>query len=243
MDSSGKSAQAPAMHGRGPQRKVICVSLTAVRIGADIPMILFNSIAQYVRHHTLAGSVSTERGGAFQHLHVQGVFKQRSSSSRKIKNELVNYLKEHVDGYDGLNVSICCKASANKGLHTWEGLVGYSRKFQGRDDYHNVLHNVSVFDIEEGEKLLRLHGNAIKNRVALTQHNIMERATTFLEYELRGRFDVSLSATLWAMLRSGQYFLDPGWAVPAQVSACGGACTTSTNSVKIYVLTEHKGVY
>jgi hypothetical protein len=164
-----------------------------------------------------AGSVSTERGGAFQQLHVQGVLKQRSTSSRKIKAVLLQYLQQHVQNFSELGVQMCCKQAANKGLHTWEGLVGYSRKYQGRDDYHNVLHNVSVFDIEEGEKLLRLHGSAIKHRVALTQHNIMERAAAFLEFELHGRFEVSLPAVVWAMLTSGQYFLDPTWAVPAQV--------------------------
>lgn len=181
-------------------------------------MQVFNCIVSYVRHHTHAGSVSTERGGAFQHLHVQGVFKQRSTSSKKIKSDLLQYLRAHVQNYNDLAVSLCCKQAANKGLHTWEGLVGYSRKYQGRDDYHNVLHNVTVFDIEEGEKLLRLHGSAMKHRVALTLHNLMERAAAFLEYELRGRFDVSLDALVWAMLVSGQYFLDPTWAVPYQVN-------------------------
>lgn len=89
-------------------------------------------------------------------------------------------------------------------------------KYEGHDDYQNVMKEVGVLDIEEGRRLLREYGNALKNRIALNLHNLMERAATFSTYELREKLVCSLHMILWAMVRSGQYYADPGWVVPYQ---------------------------
>jgi hypothetical protein len=147
---------------------VLTVSLTVVRPNDDLPLPVYEAVCDYIKHATRAGCACTERGDAFKHLHVQGVFKQRSTSSRKLKSELVAWLQEHVSGYADLNCSVCLKKAANKGLHTWEGLLGYARKYKGRADYRELLHNVSPLELQEGDKLMRLHGSALKHRVALT---------------------------------------------------------------------------
>jgi hypothetical protein len=97
-------------------------------------------------------------------------------------------------------------------MHTWEGLFGYARKGKGRQEYREFLHNVSPLELEEGERLMRQHGSALKHRVALTQHNIFERAVTYRE---RGKLHVSMAAIVFAMIGCGQFYFDAGWAVPA----------------------------
>ena len=193
---------------------MLTCSVTIVVPGGDIPWEVYDAAASFVRERCKAGCMCTERGDAFKHLHVQGVLKKRSSSSVKIKHELMAWLAEHVAGYADLHCSVCMKKAANKGLHTWEGLIGYARKCKGRQEYREMLHNVTPLELEEGEHLMRLHGSALKHRVALTQHNIMERAVTYREFELRARLKVSLAAIGYAMIASGQYYFDAGWAVP-----------------------------
>ena len=195
---------------------MLTCSVTIVVPGGDIPWDVHAAAASFVREQCRAGCMCTERGDAFKHLHVQGVLKKRSTSSVKIKRELSTWLADHVDNYAALQCSVCVKKASNKGLHTWEGLVGYARKGKGRQEYREVLHNISPLDLEEGEYLMRLHGSALKHRVALTLHNIMERAVTYREFELRGRFVVSLSAIVYAMIGCGQYYFDAAWAVPTQ---------------------------
>jgi hypothetical protein len=157
----------------------------------------------------------TERGDAFKHLHVQGVLKKRSTSSVKIKHELTAWLAMHVDNFAALKCSVCVKKASNKGLHTWEGLIGYACKGKGRREYREFLHHVSPLELEEGEQLMRQYGSALKHRVALTQHNILERAVTYREYELRGKLHVSMAAIVFAMVACGQFYFDAGWAVPS----------------------------
>jgi hypothetical protein len=195
--------------------KVLTCSVTVVVTGEDVPLVIYDAAKSFVREKCKAGCMCTERGDALKHLHVQGVLKKRSSSSVKIKNELIAWLAEHVQNYAALNCSVCVKKAANKGLHTWEGLIGYARKNQGREEYREFLHNISPIEVAEGEVLMMQYGSALKHRVALTLHNILERAVTYREYELRGRFNVSLAAIVFAMIGSGQYYFDAGWAVPS----------------------------
>lgn len=194
--------------------KVLTVSLTLVIPNEDVPLALYDATAQYLQQHTKAGSISTERGGAFKHLHIQGVYKKRGTSTQALKKDLLQFLSSHVQNFAALNISCCLKKATNKGLHTFEGLVGYSLKYEGRDDFHNTLHNVSSIEIEEGRKLLLQYGAVLKHRIPLTLHNVMERAASYMEYELRGRFCVTLPCIVYAMIRSGQYYMDPEWAVP-----------------------------
>ena len=200
---------------RGKDRVQTC-SVTIVVPHGDIPWALYDAACSFVREQCRAGCMSTERGDAFKHLHVQGVLKKRSTSSVKVKHELAAWLAEHVDGYADLHCSLCVKKATNKGLHTWEGLIGYTRKGKGREEYREFLHNITPLELEEGEHPMRLHGSALKHRVALTQHNILERAVAYREYELRGRLKVSLAAIVYAMIASAQYYFDAGWAVPYQ---------------------------
>jgi hypothetical protein len=190
--------------------------VTIVMTGENIPLAVYDAAQLFVRDNCKAGCMCTERGDALKHLHVQGVLKKRSTSSVKIKHELIAWLAEHVQNYATLGCSVCVKKAANKGLHTWEGLIGYARKNQGREEYREFLHNISPLEVAEGEVLMRQYGSALKHRVALSLHNILERAVTYREYELRGRFNVSLAALVFAMVGSGQYYFDAGWAVPSQ---------------------------
>lgn len=194
--------------------RVLTVSLTIVVPHEDIPLALFDTMSNYLTLHSKAGSVSTERGGGFQHLHIQGVYQRRGTSTQALKSELLRYLKAHVPNYDALHASVCLKQASNKGLHTFEGLVAYSRKYQGREDFRNTLHNVDAIQLAEGEQLLKQYGAALKHRIPLTLHNIMERAATYHVFELRERIMPSLGCMVYAMVRSGQYYLDPEWVVP-----------------------------
>ena len=69
---------------RGKDRVLTC-SVTIVVPGGDIPWAVYNAAASFLRECCMC----TERGDAFKHLHVQGVLKKRSTSSVKIKHELV----------------------------------------------------------------------------------------------------------------------------------------------------------
>ena len=177
---------------------------------------IFEASSSFLRERCVSGSISTERGGAFKHLHIQGVLTVQSTSSTKIKNTLRKWLTDHVQNWAELKAYICCKKASNKGLHTFQGLVAYSMKYEGHDDYQNVMKNVGVLDIEEGRRLLREYGNALKNRIGLNLHNLMERAATFSVFELREKLQCSLHMILWAMMRSGQYYADPAWVVSHQ---------------------------
>ena len=213
-EQSTSSASSAAARRRG--LKNITVSLTIVVPTQDISQQIFEASSSFLRERCVSGSISTERGGAFKHLHIQGVLTVQSTSSTKIKNTLRKWLTDHVQNWAELKADICCKKASNKGLHTFQGLVAYSMKYEGHDDYQNVMKNVGVLDIEEGRRLLREYGNALKNRIGLNLHNLMERAATFSVFELREQLQCSLHMILWAMMRSGQYYADPAWVVPYQ---------------------------
>lgn len=65
--------------------RLLTVSLTIVIPNQDIPLVLYDTVSTYLTVHTKAGSVSTERGGAFKHLHIQGVYQRRGTSTQRLK--------------------------------------------------------------------------------------------------------------------------------------------------------------
>lgn len=66
-------ATAVSQEARAAELKKITISLTIVVPTEDINPQIFEAASEYLRDRCLAGSISTERGGAFKHLHIQGV--------------------------------------------------------------------------------------------------------------------------------------------------------------------------
>lgn len=106
-------------------------SVTVVVVNANLPEGVFELLCDFVQNHTLAGLVGLERGIIENNLHAQMVVRTRHTSPQNLHRQV----KIHV-GWDKpeapLGGRIMCRALTYKGMHTWEGLVGYCMKDQVR---------------------------------------------------------------------------------------------------------------
>lgn len=158
--------------------------------------------------------VSTERGDSEYHLHIQGVIRLRGTTAQSVKSNLVRYVAARVDGFVAAEHSVRCIQAKNQGMHTWEGLLGYCIKNEGRPGYSNWLKDVSPAELEKGRVEYLQHGAALKNRIALSPSNLLSRAFMFHTYVIRDRMRTSLLSTLTAMVRCGRFYPDASWVIP-----------------------------
>lgn len=138
-----------------------------------------------------------------------------TTSAIKVKSELMVLFEEVAPDLVATSaLHVVCKKAANRGMHTLAGLSAYSKKYKGQKDYENFSLNITPELLEEGQMLLAQYGQAIKHRVELGPNNLFNKAFQFWDYDLHRKFDVSLGVSVYAMVRSGQYYLSPQFIIP-----------------------------
>lgn len=84
-----------------------------------------------------------------------------------------------------------CRELRGRGLHTFQGMVGYCSKDIGLIHWDTISKNVSQEDISTGSELYVHYGSPedMKKRVVLNANNIFSRAATFQKYRSRHPLD------------------------------------------------------
>lgn len=157
---------------------------------------------------------AVERGGVLSQLHWQGVVRLVISCSQV----LTKRLKEDVgfNSPDVVDHKVMSRELTGKGLHTWEGLIGYCSKDLGLMPCKVLQEGISDDDLKVGRELPVHYGASeeMKNRVVLTSHNIFTRAAMFHKFMSRHPLGASFAQTMVEMHRTGKYIPDAKWLIP-----------------------------
>ncbi|KAL2610821.1 hypothetical protein R1flu_022513 [Riccia fluitans] len=120
-----KAAKKP----RWVPEKTFDVSLTIGIPGENVDENLFDLLVKWLAYRAEMAVLALERGDAFLQLHVQGMVRVKTSSTRILKREI-----KEVIGWESnppVGGSMCLKSLRDKGLHTIIGLIGYCPKDEG----------------------------------------------------------------------------------------------------------------
>ncbi|KAL2622595.1 hypothetical protein R1flu_002800 [Riccia fluitans] len=143
------------------------------------------------------GVLALERGDAFLQLHVQGMMRLKTSSTRSLKAEIKSWIGW--DYHRPIGGSICINSLCNRGLHMMIGLIGYCLK-------------------DEGRRIHSIYGTSkYKHRVELTPANILGRALQFHKYNAKNPLSITFRSCVHEMLRSGQYMAGFRWLTTARI--------------------------
>ncbi|KAL2607401.1 hypothetical protein R1flu_025974 [Riccia fluitans] len=129
--------------------KVFDISLMIGVPGTNIDTEIFELLVSFVDQRVEMGVLALERGDAFLQLHVQGMMRLKTSSTRSLKAEIKSWIGW--DYHGPIGGSICIKPLRNRGLHTVIGLIGYCLKYEGLDHFHFYSKNVSMSRKMKGE--------------------------------------------------------------------------------------------
>ncbi|MCO5580051.1 hypothetical protein L7F22_033917 [Adiantum nelumboides] len=127
------------------------VNVTASVGGDDINKGLIMQMQQFLEKECVAGMCSLERGGIAFHLHLQMVARIMATSVIAISKKVNIYLGWDKNCPQGGNV--LCRALQQKGMHTFEGMLGYCLKDAGKEHFENVGHNITPDMINTGVEL------------------------------------------------------------------------------------------
>ncbi|KAI5058995.1 hypothetical protein GOP47_0025314 [Adiantum capillus-veneris] len=203
-----------AAESRHPKR-LFELSITISVGGVDIDSGLLPVLKEFLEKETIAGMCSIEHGRNVFHLHFQMVVRIMSTSIIAVNKKVKTYLRwdreSHVDA------TVLCRALKKKNMHTFQGMIGYCLKDVGKDHFENVGHNISPDDINKGIELYTLHGeDDLKNKVCLTNTNVLDRAFMYWKYSLNHPFGHDFLGTFHRMIKSGKYYLSSTWITPYQ---------------------------
>lgn len=186
------------------------VSITVSVGGVDIDRRLLVNMQAFLAERANAGKCSLERGGAAFHLHLQMVARLQSKTLIAISRLVKVYLGW--DSAEPVGGMVMCMKLANKGLHTFIGLLGYCMKDACKEHFETVDHNVTASDISLGLEQYALHGQEEnKNRVVLTMHNLVERVFMWRKFSCKHPLQVDFSRDIYEMLKTGRYYLAATW--------------------------------
>ncbi|MCO5553829.1 hypothetical protein L7F22_007355 [Adiantum nelumboides] len=112
---------------------------------------------------------------------------------------------------------VLCHALTQRRLHTFEGMVGYCLKDDGRPHFQVMQHNITIDQINKGIELYMLHGSdEAKNMVCLMPANIFKRAHMYLKYGSSHPLGNDFLLTVHEMIKSGEYYPTSSWITPHQ---------------------------
>ncbi|KAL3676343.1 hypothetical protein R1sor_026291 [Riccia sorocarpa] len=111
---------------RKTEPKEFNISLTLDIAGIDVPDEIFDKLQTYLEEKATMAIMAFERGDAHLLLHIQSMFTIRTTSTRKLKEDI----RAAVGWKDSapLGNSPCVRSLKEKGLHTTTGLIGYCLK-------------------------------------------------------------------------------------------------------------------
>lgn len=159
--------------------------------------------------------VALERGDTENHLHFQMVYRARVKSSMSFAILARKYM-----GWYGIEKQnpvdhVCCKVLSNKGLHTFQGMVGYRLKDTGTTHFECVMHNISDNNIVEGKTLHAIFGRFdLKHWVILTHKNITDRMYVWHKYKKNWKLTAAFMNVLIDMIQSGLSVHVASWIIP-----------------------------
>ena len=189
-------------------------SVTIVLKGGDFPV----DQVEPRLHNFLQGNservlLTCERGEVEKNLHLQGLIVVATTSPVAFKRQLSSAM--FPEGVPS-DLSISLKKLTHRGLHTVDGIVGYSLKDSNEPHFREVLCiNVSDEVKDAGKLQYILHGKigVSKNRVALNQNNIINKMMLYLKYKTANMVEFSADPfnLLLRMMNSGHYMLESKW--------------------------------
>lgn len=199
--------------------QVLELSVTVSIGGSDLPdegRPLLTKLEKFLTERCLAGMFSLERGGSLLHLHAQGVVRIESTCAATVSKLVKKALGWDVNKPAG--ALVMCRTLAQRGLHTFTGMLGYCSKDAMEPHFARVLHNVTEADLEDGlDVYIKFGKGELKNRVMLNPNNMFERAQLYFMYRWRGRKgEVDIERVLLRMMRTGKYAPSAQFVIPYQ---------------------------
>ncbi|KAL2633809.1 hypothetical protein R1flu_005288 [Riccia fluitans] len=132
-----KAAKKP----RRVPEKTFDVSLTIGIPGETVDENVFDLLVNWLEYRAEMAVLALERGDAFLQLHVQGMVRVKTSSTKILNREI-----KVVIGWESnapVGGSVCLKPLHDRGLHTVIGLIGYCLKDEGAAHFKFYSKNVS----------------------------------------------------------------------------------------------------
>jgi hypothetical protein len=174
-------------------------SLTCAKKHGDITIAEYNKAKVFLNMYCESAVLSMERGELEGNVHLQGYVEIRATS--------VQYVNRMLRAYMGWNsgYNIMLRPLRHDGLHTRIGLIGYCLKDKGKPWFRSWTLNVTEQEMKDGELQHMMLGAALKNRVALTYRNLLEKAHLYYQYHEHVRAD-GIQELLLSMIRSGKYY-------------------------------------
>lgn len=116
-------------------------SLTITRGGGlDIPLDALDAVEDFLKRDTQKGGAATEVGARNNNLHIQSAFSVHYPKTPDAAKYLAKYVRSLLP-LDGKGYKIQCKPFSPG--QTWEAMIGYITKDQGRQSYQIRTHNIT----------------------------------------------------------------------------------------------------
>ncbi|KAL3693052.1 hypothetical protein R1sor_006703 [Riccia sorocarpa] len=202
---------------RKTEPKEFNISLTLGIAGVDVPGEIFDKLQTYLEEKATMAIMAFERGDAHLLLHIQSMFTIRTTSTRKLKEDI----RAAVGWKDTapLGNSLCVQSLKEKELHTTTGLIGYCLKDEREPHFRMYTKNITERKMEEGRRVHFIYGvSEYKNKVQLTPANVLLRALQYRRYRTKSPISVSFRNCFKQMIRSGQYMPGLKWATMKPMS-------------------------
>ncbi|KAL2609339.1 hypothetical protein R1flu_027912 [Riccia fluitans] len=202
---------------RRENEKMFDVSLTIGIPGKNVDENLFDLLVKWLEYRAEMAVLALERGDAFLQLHLQGMVRVKSSSTRILKREI-----KEVIGWESnppVGGSVCLKSLCEKGLRTVIGLIGYCLKDEGAAHFKFYSKNITEEQKAEGRRMHSIYrASEYKHKLELTPANILDRALQFQKYRVKNPLSITFKRCIAEMLRSGQYISAFRWLTSAKIS-------------------------
>ncbi|KAL3692788.1 hypothetical protein R1sor_006439 [Riccia sorocarpa] len=202
---------------RKTEPKEFNISLTLGIACVDVPGEIFDKSQNYMEEKATMAIMAFERGDAHLLLHIQSMFTIKTTSTRKLKEDI----RAAVGWKDTapLGNSLCVRSLKEKGLHTTTGLIGYCLKDEREAHFRLYTKNITERQMEEDRRVHFIYGaSKYKNKVQLTPTNVLARALQYRKYRTKSPISVSFRNYFKQMIRSGKYMPGLKWATMKPMS-------------------------
>ncbi|KAL2641713.1 hypothetical protein R1flu_009300 [Riccia fluitans] len=197
--------------------KTFDVSLTIAIPSKNVDEKVFDLLVKWLEYRVEMAVLALERGDSFLQLHVQGMVRLKTSSTRILKLEIKEVIGWASNGPVG--ASVCLKSLHYKGLHTIIALIGYCLKDEGTPHFKFYSKNVTKEQKAEGRPMHNIYrASEYKHKLKLTLANILGRALQFCKYRVKNPLSITFRRCIAEMIRSGQYIPRFRWLTTAKIS-------------------------
>ncbi|KAL2621187.1 hypothetical protein R1flu_001392 [Riccia fluitans] len=217
QEAEKRNQMKPAKKSRQVLEKTFDVNITIGIPGKNIDEKVFDLLVKWLEYRAEMAVLALEREDTFLQLHVQGMVRVKTSSTRILKREIKEVISWETNGPVG--ASVCLKSLHYTGLHTVIGLIGYFLKDEGAPHFKFYSKNVSEEQKAEGRRMHNIYGaSEYKHKLELTLANILGRALQFRKYRVKNPLSITFRRCIAEMIRSGQYIPGFRWLTMAKIS-------------------------